>query len=93
MSRRKRPGPVKRGPSESLMEFFVRNRSATDAQIDVDVKRSCESKAGYKSEGEAKAIALMNGMKLFTYHCRYCEFWHLTRRPTPLGVHPEIIDE
>jgi len=24
----------------------------------------------------------MNGMKLFTYHCRYCDCWHLTRRPT-----------
>jgi hypothetical protein len=23
----------------------------------------------------------MNGMKLHTYHCRYCDFWHLTRRP------------
>jgi hypothetical protein len=92
MSRRKPPAK-KRGPSESLMEFYLRNRAATDSQIDADVTRSCQSKAGYKSEGEAKAIALMNGMKLFTYHCRYCDFWHLTRRPTPLGGRPEIIDE
>ena len=25
----------------------------------------------------------MNGMKLSAYHCRYCDFWHLTRRPGP----------
>jgi hypothetical protein len=72
----------KRGPEESLMDFFVRTRSAADLAIDADVARSCTSKQPYASEGEARAVAAMNGMKLFTYHCRYCDFWHLTRRPT-----------
>jgi hypothetical protein len=70
-----------RGPTESLMDFFVRTRSAADPAIDRDVERSCTSKQPYASEAEARAVAAMNGMKLFTYHCRYCEFWHLTRRP------------
>lgn len=72
----------KRGPTESLMDFFVRTRSGADPAIDRDVERSCTSKQPYASEDEARAIAAMNGMKLFTYHCRYCDFWHLTRRPT-----------
>jgi hypothetical protein len=72
----------KRGPEESLMDFFIRTRSAADPAIDADVARSCTSKQPYTSEGEARAVAAMNGMKLFTYHCRYCDFWHLTRRPT-----------
>jgi hypothetical protein len=72
----------KRGPEESLMDFFIRTRSAADPSIDRDVERSCTSKQPYASEGEARAVAAMNGMKLFTYHCRYCDFWHLTRRPT-----------
>jgi hypothetical protein len=33
----------------------------------------------------------MNGIKLFTYHCRYCDFWHLTRRPT--SGNAQIIDD
>ena len=37
------------------------------------------------------AVAAMNGMKLFTYHCRYCDFWHLTRRPT--SGNAQIIDD
>ena len=89
MSRRGRGG--KRGPDESLMDEFVRRRSAADPAIDRDVERSCTSKQPYASEAEARAVAAMNGMKLFTYHCRYCDFWHLTRRPTSTG--PEIIDD
>jgi hypothetical protein len=71
-----------RGPTESLMDFFIRTRGAADPAIDRDVERSCTSKQPYASEDEARAVAAMNGMKLFTYHCRYCDFWHLTRRPT-----------
>jgi hypothetical protein len=81
----------KRGPEESLMDFFIRTRSAADPSIDRDVERSCTSKQPYASEGEARAVAAMNGMKLFTYHCRYCDFWHLTRRPT--SGNAQIIDE
>ena len=75
------------GPSEpeSLMAFYLRTRSANDPTIDRDVERSCSSKQPYASEGEARAVAAMNGMKLHTYHCRYCDFWHLTRRPTSGG--------
>ena len=73
----------KRGPDESLMDYYVRQRMEADPAIDQgDVQRSCTSKQPYKSEGEARAVAAMNGMKLHTYHCRYCDFWHLTRRPT-----------
>ncbi len=72
----------KRGPEESLMDFYIRTRTAADPAIERDVTRSCSSKQPYASEGEARAVAAMNGMKLFTYHCRYCDFWHLTRRPT-----------
>lgn len=76
----------KRGPEESLMEFYLRDRAAVDASIDRDVERSCTSKQPYATEDEARAVAAMNGMKLFTYHCRYCDFWHLTRRPTGGGT-------
>jgi hypothetical protein len=73
----------KRGPKESMMDFYVRMRMQADPAIDQgDVQRSCTSKQPYKSEGEARAVAAMNGMKLSAYHCRYCDFWHLTRRPT-----------
>jgi hypothetical protein len=72
----------KRGPEESLMDFFIRTRGGADPALDRDVARSCTSKQPYASENEARAVAAMNGMKLFTYHCRYCDFWHLTRRPT-----------
>ena len=76
------------------MDFYIRNRSNVDASIDTDVARSCTSKQQYASEGQARAIATMQGMSgsLFTYHCRYCEFWHLTRRPNS-GETPTIIDE
>jgi hypothetical protein len=75
------------------MDFYLRNRAPVDRSIDADVARSCTDKQPYKSEAEARAIATMQGMSgsLFTYQCRYCEFWHLTRRPTSGG--PEIIDD
>jgi hypothetical protein len=82
----------KRGPDESLMDFYLRNRASVDTNIDKDVERSCTSKQPYNSEDEARAVAAMNGMKLFSYHCRYCDFWHLTRRPTSSGG-TQIIDE
>jgi hypothetical protein len=71
----------KRGPQESLMDAYIKSRLGGDPFIDADVARSCTSKQPYASEGEARAVAAMNGMKLHTYHCRYCDFWHLTRRP------------
>jgi hypothetical protein len=75
------------------MDFYLRGRASSDAAIDRDVERSCASKQPYESEAQARAIAAMNGMSgsLFTYHCRYCDFYHLTRRPTSSG--PEIIDD
>jgi len=73
------------------MDFYVRTRSTADPSIERDVERSCTSKQPYASEGEARAVAAMSGMKLFTYHCRYCDFWHLTRRPTSGGA--EVIDD
>ena len=77
---------------ESLTDFFLRNRAATDAEIDRDIARSCTSKQPYASEAEARAVMAMNGMKIFTYHCRYCDCWHLTRRPTSANS-TDIIDE
>jgi hypothetical protein len=94
MAGRNRPRPARREPAESLMDFYLRTRSDVDSSIDVDVARSCTSKQQYASDAQARAIATMNGMSgsLYTYHCRYCEFWHLTRRPTSIGK-PEIIDD
>jgi hypothetical protein len=82
MSRRNRPKPKGRGPDD-LMEWYIKNRQPTDAWIDTDVARSCTSKQQYADEADARAHALMNGMGdvLFSYECRYCGFWHLTRRP------------
>ena len=68
------------------MDAYIKSRTANDPFIDADVARSCTSKQPYASEGEARAVAAMNGMKLHTYHCRYCDFWHLTRRPTSGGT-------
>jgi hypothetical protein len=68
--------------ADAMMQYYLRNRANVDASIDRDIERSCTSKQPYASEGEARAVAAMNGMKLFTYHCRYCDCWHLTRRPT-----------
>ena len=55
-----------------------------DAAIDRDVERTCTSKDAYETPEAARAVAAMNGMAdvLFTYQCRYCQSWHLTRRPT-----------
>jgi hypothetical protein len=76
------------------MDFYLRNRAPVDRSIDADVARSCTNKQPYATQAEARAIATMQGMSgsLFTYQCRYCEFWHLTRRPTSADG-TEIIDE
>ena len=65
------------------MKWWLKNRGSIDDAVDRDVQRSCASKDGYRSEEEARAHAAMNGLgdSLYTYRCRYCEFWHLTRRP------------
>lgn len=77
-----------------MMDFYLRNRAPVDTSIDLDVARSCTSKQQYASEAQARAIATMQGMSgsLFTYQCRYCEFWHLTRRPNS-GAAPAILDD
>jgi hypothetical protein len=89
MSRRR----ARRAPDESLMAFYLRNRATTDASIDTDIARSCTSKHQYASDAEARSIATMQGMSgsLYTYHCRYCDFWHLTRRPTSAPT--QLIDD
>jgi hypothetical protein len=94
MNRRNRPRSQKRNPDESIMDFYLRTRPNVDTAIDQDVARSCTSKQQYATEAQARAIATMQGMSgsLFTYHCRYCEFWHLTRRPNS-GEAPTIVDE
>ena len=82
MARRKQvPKPA--SGDESLMEWFVKERMRPDPRVDADVERSCTSKQQYADEADAHAHALMNGMGdvLFSYECRYCGFWHLTRRP------------
>ena len=83
MPRRKRPPPP-RGGSDDLMQWYVRDRMRPDPRSEADVVRSCTSKQQYADEDDAHAHALMNGMGdvLFSYECRYCGFWHLTRRPT-----------
>lgn len=86
MSSRGRGNKREPNEPETLMEFYLRTRTANDPAIDRDIERSCATKQPYKSEGEARAVAAMNGMKLHTYHCRYCDFWHLTRRPTSGGL-------
>jgi hypothetical protein len=93
MNRRTRHRP-KGAAGESMMDFYLRTRANVDTSIDDDVARSCTSKQQYASEAQARAIATMQGMSgsLFTYHCRYCEFWHLTRRPNS-GSGPEIAGE
>ncbi|MGH7728259.1 MAG: hypothetical protein ACREM2_05660 [Vulcanimicrobiaceae bacterium] len=73
-----RPGPGEFDP----LRWWLRSREGIDEAIDRDVERSCSRKDGYDSEAAARAVAAMNGMSgsLFTYQCRYCERWHLTRR-------------
>jgi hypothetical protein len=94
MNRRNRQRPRKRDAAESIMDFYLRTRADVDTAIDQDIARSCTSKQQYATEAQARAIATMQGMSgsLFTYHCRYCEFWHLTRRPNS-GTAPTIVDE
>ncbi|BDE08005.1 hypothetical protein WPS_32810 [Vulcanimicrobium alpinum] len=85
MSRRSRHVPPKSGnAAEDLMQWYLKDRASADTWIDTDVARSCTSKQQYADEMDARAHALMNGMGdvLFSYECRYCGFWHLTRRPT-----------
>lgn len=64
------------------MKWWLRSRDEIDDVVDRDIERSCSSKDAYRSEAEAHAHAAMNGMSrvLFTYHCTYCDQWHLTRR-------------
>ncbi len=66
------------------LKWWLGSREGIDEAIDRDLERSCSRKDGYRTEAEARAHAAMNGMSdvLYTYHCRYCEQWHLTRRPT-----------
>ncbi len=81
---RRYPPRKKSGEGEPLMEWFVKDRMRPDPRVDADVERSCTSKQQYADEADAHAHALMNGMGdvLFSYECRYCGFWHLTRRPS-----------
>lgn len=67
---------------DPAMEWWLKNRGSIDDAVDRDVERSCGSKDAYESEAVARSHAAMNGMAkvLFTYHCRYCDMWHLTRR-------------
>ena len=73
---------------DEMMKHYLRNRASTDTSIDRDIERSCTSKQPYSSEAEARAVMAMNGMKLYVYHCRYCDFWHLTRRPNSGSAEP-----
>ncbi len=82
MSRRNRPPRGGGGAPDDLMRWYVKERQTAN-DWDRDIERSCTSKQQYASEADAHAHALMNGMGdvLFSYECRYCGFWHLTRRP------------
>ncbi len=85
MSRRPRKRRI--GPSDAgtnVMKWWLSNRGDIDAAVDRDVERSCGSKAPYASDADARAHAAMNHMSdvLHAYHCRYCDMWHLTKRPT-----------
>jgi hypothetical protein len=74
--------PPKDSNGFDVMKWWLRSRDGIDDVQDRDHARSCASKDGYRSEAEARAHAAMNGMSgvLFTYHCTYCDQWHLTRR-------------
>jgi hypothetical protein len=65
-----------------VMKWWLKSRDNIDDVVDKDIAQSCARKDGYRSEPEARAHIAMNNMqgKLFTYHCRYCDFWHLTKR-------------
>jgi hypothetical protein len=75
------------------MDWWLRNRGNIDDYVDRDIERSCTSKAGYESEAAARAQIAMSGLqgRLFTYLCRYCDSWHLTRREP--GSAPERGEE
>jgi len=79
---RRRPKQPREPGDFDVMKWWLRNRDGLDELQDQDLNRSCANKDGYRSEAEARAHAAMNGMSglLFTYHCRYCDQWHLTRR-------------
>ena len=64
------------------LKWWLRSREGIDEVQDRDIARSCTSKDGYRSEAEARSHIAMNNMSgvLFTYHCTYCDQWHLTRR-------------
>lgn len=64
------------------MRWWLRNRGDLDSYTDAEIERSCTSKVSYTSEADARAHAAMNGTssKLTSYHCRYCDGWHLTKR-------------
>ncbi len=76
-------GAKDRGDFDPL-KWWLRSRDGIDEVQDRDIARSCTSKDAYRSEAEARAHVAMNGMAgaLFSYHCTYCEQWHLTRRRT-----------
>jgi hypothetical protein len=78
------PKKPKASSDFDVMKWWLRSRGDIDAVQDRDIARSCNSKDAYRSEAEARAHVAMNGMagSLFTYHCTYCDFWHLTRRQT-----------
>ncbi|MBV9971887.1 MAG: hypothetical protein JO135_00975 [Candidatus Eremiobacteraeota bacterium] len=65
-----------------MMDWWLRNRGDLDDYVDRDVERSCHSKDAYESQDAARAVAAMKGMGdvLHTYHCVYCDQWHLTRQ-------------
>ena len=77
-----------------MMDWWLRNRGDIDDYVDRDIERSCGSKAAYETQAAARAQAAMQGLsgKLFTYQCRYCASWHLTRRDPASGP-PGMRDE
>jgi hypothetical protein len=80
--RRKGNPKPKDGTEFDVMKWWLRSRDGLDELQDRDMERSCGSKDGYRTEAEARAHIAMNRMSgsLFTYHCAYCNQWHLTRR-------------
>jgi len=71
-------------PEFDPLKWWLASREGIDDATDRDLERSCTRKDAYRTEDEARAHAAMNQMGdvLFTYHCRYCDMWHLTRRPS-----------
>jgi len=79
--KRKNPKPKDDGEFD-VMKWWLRSRDGIDELQDKDMERSCSSKDSYRNEEDARAHIAMNRMSgsLFTYHCAYCQQWHLTRR-------------